>query len=39
MIISFVLSRLSRRSGFVWSPSLDLSDHGIYSTLLPGAQY
>jgi hypothetical protein len=39
MFLSFVLSRLGRARPFVWSPSLDLRDHAIRSTLLPGAQY
>jgi hypothetical protein len=37
MILSFLLSRLGRSARFAWSPALDLSDHEIYSTLLPGA--
>lgn len=39
MILSFILSRLARRSGFSWSPALDLSNDRLYMTLLPGAQY
>lgn len=39
MILSFFLARLNRAPRFVWSPSLDLSDHGVYSTLIAGAQY
>ena len=39
MFLALVLSYLNRRARFSWSPSLDLKDHAIYSTLLPGAQY
>ena len=39
MILTFILSRLRRSPAFSWSPALDLKDHAIYSTLLPGAQY
>jgi hypothetical protein len=39
MLLSFLLSRLKRSRRFVWSPSLDLEDRAIYSTLLPRAQY
>jgi hypothetical protein len=39
MILSFILSRLNRSRHFVWSPALDLKDHAIRSTLIPGAQY
>jgi hypothetical protein len=38
-ILSFLLSRRSRSARFVWSPALDLSDHTVFSTLIPGAQY
>lgn len=38
MILTFLLARLSRRR-FVWSPALDLSDHHVYSALIPHAQY
>lgn len=38
MLISMLLSFLSRRSAFVWSPALDLSDNAVRSTLLPGGQ-
>ena len=24
---------------FVWTPALDLSDHAVYSALIPGTQY
>jgi hypothetical protein len=37
MILSFILSRLGRSRRFVWSPALDLSDHEVYSTLIPHA--
>ncbi len=40
MLISFILSRLSRRSRlarpFTWAPALDLSDPVVRSTLIPG---
>jgi hypothetical protein len=36
MLVSFILSLVSRRRGFSWSPSLDLRDNQLYSTLLPG---
>jgi hypothetical protein len=39
MFLSLILSHFHRRASFVWSPSLDLRDHAIYSTLIPGAQY
>lgn len=39
MILSFLLARLKRTPRFAWSPALDLSDPGVYSTLIPGAQY
>ena len=39
MFISLILSYLNRSGRFVWSPALDLEDHAIYSTLIPGAQY
>ena len=39
MFISLVLSYLNRSVRFSWSPALDLEDHAIYSTLIPGAQY
>ena len=38
MILSFLLSRRFRSKRYVWSPALDLSDHAIFSTLIPGAQ-
>ena len=37
MLLAFLLARLQPR--FVWSPALDLSDHQIYSALIPGMQY
>jgi hypothetical protein len=39
MFISLILSYLNRSTRFSWSPALDLEDHAIYSTLIPGAQY
>jgi hypothetical protein len=39
MLLSLFLGWLNRAPRFVWAPSLDLSDHAIYSTLLPGTQY
>jgi hypothetical protein len=39
MFLSFLLARLNRSARFVWSPSLDLRDHAVRSTLIPGAQY
>ncbi len=39
MLLSFLLARFNRRSRFVWSPALDLADHEVYSTLIPGTQY
>jgi hypothetical protein len=39
MFISLILSYLNRSARFSWSPALDLEDHAIYSTLIPGAQY
>ena len=39
MFLSLLLARLNRSARFVWSPALDLNDHMIYSTLIPGAQY
>jgi hypothetical protein len=39
MFLSFLLARLNRAPQFVWSPALDLSDHAVYSALIPGAQY
>jgi hypothetical protein len=39
MFLSFILSRLVRSARFAWSPALDLKDHAIRSTLIPGAQY
>lgn len=37
MILTFLFSFFSRPVRFVWSPSLDLSDNHILSTLLPHA--
>lgn len=39
MFLSLLLSRLARKPRFLWSPALDLDDHAIYSTLIPGTQY
>jgi len=39
MFLTFLLARLNLSRGFVWSPAIDLSDHRLRSTLLPGAQY
>lgn len=39
MFLSLILSRLNRTARFAWSPALNLEDHRIYSTLIPGAQY
>ena len=42
MIVSLVLSFLHRHAvhrPFVWSPSVDLSDHAIYSTLITHTNY
>jgi hypothetical protein len=39
MFLSFLLARLNRSPRFVWSPALDLSDHAVYSALIPHAQY
>ena len=39
MFVSLILSALSRRKAFMWSPALDLSDREVYSALLPGTQY
>ena len=39
MFLSLILSYLNRSARFAWSPALDLKDHAIYSTLIPGAQY
>jgi len=39
MFLALILSRLNRTARFVWSPALNLEDHSIYSTLIPGAQY
>ena len=39
MFLSLVLARLNRSARFIWTPALDLTDHVVYSTLIPGAQY
>jgi hypothetical protein len=39
MLVSLILKFFKQSSRFVWSPSLDLRDHAVYSTLIPGAQY
>jgi hypothetical protein len=39
MLLSLFLAWLNRAPRFVWSPALDLADHEIYSTLIPGTQY
>lgn len=39
MFLSFLLARINRSARFVWSPSLDLRDRTVLSTLIPGAQY
>lgn len=39
MILSYILSLLSRKPAFSWKPALDLSDNGVRSTLIPGGQY
>ena len=39
MFLSLLLSRLFRAAPFAWSPSLDLHDPAIRSTLIAGVQY
>jgi hypothetical protein len=39
MFLSLILARFNRSARFSWSPALDLGDHAIFSTLIPGAQY
>ncbi len=39
MFLSLILSLIARSDRFNWSPSLDLRDHAIRSTLMAGAQY
>ena len=39
MLLSLILSYFNRSARFTWSPALDLKDHAILSTLIPGAQY
>jgi hypothetical protein len=39
MFLTFILSYFNRSARFAWSPSLDLKDHVVFSTLIPGAQY
>jgi hypothetical protein len=39
MFLSLILTHLNRSPRFVWSPALDLRDHAVLSTLIPGAQY
>ena len=39
MILSFLLSFFARPARFVWSPSLDLSDHHVLSALIPHTHY
>jgi hypothetical protein len=39
MLLSFFLARRRRPRPFVWSPALDLADHAIFSTLIPGTHY
>jgi hypothetical protein len=39
MFLTFILSRFHRSARFAWSPSLDLKDRVVLSTLIPGAQY
>lgn len=39
MLVSLLLSLLNRSSAFAWTPALDLTDNGIRTTLMPGAQY
>jgi hypothetical protein len=39
MFLTLLLARLSRPSRFVWAPALDLSDHAVYSALIPGTHY
>jgi hypothetical protein len=39
MFLTFLLSRFSRMPRFVWTPALDLSDHEVYSTLIPNAHH
>ena len=39
VLMSLLLSFLSRRNAFRWSPSLDLSDNAVFSALIPGTQY
>ena len=39
MFLSLILAYRNRSPRFVWSPALDLSDHAVLSTLIPGAQY
>jgi hypothetical protein len=39
MFLSLLLSFMNRSPRFSWSPALNLEDHAIYSTLIPGTQY
>ena len=39
MILSYILALLARKPAFSWMPALDLSDNGVRSALMPGAQY
>ena len=39
MFLSFLLARINRTARFTWAPALDLADHSVFSTLIPGAQY
>jgi hypothetical protein len=39
MFLSLILSYFKRSSTYAWSPALDLKDHVVLSTLIPGTQY
>jgi hypothetical protein len=39
MFLALILSQFKRTARFSWSPALNLEDHTIFSTLIPGAQY
>lgn len=39
MILTFILSLLSRTARYTWAPALDLSDGTVRSALLPNTQY
>lgn len=39
MLLTFILSRLSRLRSYAWQPAVELHDPQLISTLIPDAQH